>query len=332
MGMKVSKTAIGAFVIGAIVLLVAGVLVLGAGKFFVTEHTYITYFDGSVKGLNVGSPVTFRGVKIGEVKSISITLDRATHLLEIPVVFSLEPSKIEGTKALFQQDPRAIEEAVTRYGLRTQLQSLSFVTGQLMVALDFFPGTKPSYVGLNKNYPEIPSVPTPLEELRKTLEDLPLKDIVRNLNDTLVKVKVLVGSIDGKKTSESVLASLKELQILLKNANTRVERLDPLVTSLTDTSEKADATLVEAKNTLADLRGHLDSLSKTTQDTLQKTQATLDQSQKTLQSFSADSRLQADLSRALRELAAASRSLRNLSDYLERHPESVIRGKGDKGE
>jgi len=332
MGMKVSKTAIGAFVIGAIVLLVAGVLVLGAGKFFVTEHTYITYFDSSVKGLNVGSPVMFRGVKIGEVKSISITLDRATHQLEIPVVFSLEPSKIEGTKALFQQDPKAIEEAVTRYGLRTQLQSLSFVTGQLMVALDFFPDTKPSYVGLNKEYIEIPSVPTPLEELRKTLEDLPLKDIVRNLNETLVKVKALVGSIDGKKTSESVLASLQELQTLLKNANGRVSRLDPLVSSLTNTSQKADATLIEAKNTLADLRGHLDSLSKTTQDTLQKTQATLDQSQKTLQSFSADSRLQADLSRALRELAAASRSLRNLSDYLERHPESVIRGKGDKGE
>ena len=78
MSKKVSKTAIGAFVLGAIVLLVAGVLVLGAGKFFTKEHVYVTYFDGSVKGLNVGSPVMFRGVKVGEVKDITLIADPAT--------------------------------------------------------------------------------------------------------------------------------------------------------------------------------------------------------------------------------------------------------------
>lgn len=138
MSTKVSKTAIGAFVLGAIVLLVAGVLVFGGGQLFVTKHTYITYFDGSVKGLNVGSPVMFRGVKVGSVDNISIVADPAKRQLRIPVVFTLEPAKVQGTKAEFRRDPNAIEKAVKEFGLRTQLQSLSFLTGQLMVALDFF--------------------------------------------------------------------------------------------------------------------------------------------------------------------------------------------------
>jgi paraquat-inducible protein B len=139
MSTKVNKTAIGAFVLGAVALAVAAVLVLGAGKFFTTVHTYITYFEGSVKGLNIGSPVMFRGVKVGEVTSISIMFDKATNKLKIPVVFNLEPEKFKGTKEEFQRDPKTIEKAVKELGLRTQLQSMSFVTGQLMVALDFFP-------------------------------------------------------------------------------------------------------------------------------------------------------------------------------------------------
>ena len=125
MSTKVSKTAIGAFVLGAIVLLVAAVLVLGAGKFFTKKHTYITYFVGSVKGLNLGSPVTFRGVKVGEVTDISIVADPTSKddRLKIPVIFDLVPGKFKGTKPEFQRDPKAIEIAVKELGLRTQLQT-----------------------------------------------------------------------------------------------------------------------------------------------------------------------------------------------------------------
>ena len=105
MSTKVSKTAIGAFVLGAIVLLVAGVLVLGAGKFFTTEHTYITYFDGSVKGLNVGSPVTFRGVKIGAVNDISITADPAKRQAEDSGDLHARAGKIQGNQGRIPAGP-----------------------------------------------------------------------------------------------------------------------------------------------------------------------------------------------------------------------------------
>lgn len=324
MGTKVNKTAIGAFVLGAIALLVAGVLVLGAGKFFTKEHTYITYFDGSVKGLSVGSPVTFRGVKVGSVTSITISVDQANRVLKIPVVFNLEPQQFKGAKSEFQRDPKAVDNAVQKYGLRTQLQSQSFVTGQLMVALDFFPGTKPNYVNWNKQYIEIPSVPTPLEQLQKRLESLPFKEIVENLNATMFEIEKLVKSIDMKKTVAVLESGLHDLQVLIRHVDKRV---DPLVASLSNTSGVAEATLKEANVTLTEARTHMDDLMASTTATLESAQSALKQSEQTLGSYSAQSQLQAQLNRTLRELNSTLRALRRLSDSLERHPESVLRGK-----
>ena len=321
---KVNKTAIGAFVLGAIALLVAGVLVLGAGKFFTTEFTYITYFDGSVRGLNVGSPVMFRGVKVGTVTDISITVDQAARQLKIPVIFTLEPGKFKGTKAEFQRDPKAIEKAVVEYGMRTQLQSLSFVTGQLMVTLDFFPDKPARFVGLNKEFPEVPSIPTPLEQLQKSLEGLPFREIVKSLNSTVAGVERLVDSIDAKKTAQTIESAVRDVQVLVRHADARI---DPLVDSLTRTSGAAEATLVETRETMTAARGDLKDLVASTKSALESAQAALKQSEQTLLVYSDDSRLVTELNKTLRELSATTRSFRLLSDYLERHPESLIRGK-----
>jgi paraquat-inducible protein B len=330
MSMKVSKTAIGAFVLGAIALLVAAVLVFGAGKLFTTEHTYVTFFDGSVKGLNVGSPVSFHGVKVGEVTDISIIADEAAHTLKIMVIFDIEPAKFMGVSAKFQKDPKAIEKAVKELGFRTQLQMQSFVTGQLLVSLDFFPDKPALYVGLSKKHVEIPSVPTPLEELTKTLEDLPFKEIVNNLNETLASVHTLVGSIDARKTTESIEAAIKDVQTLVRNLNAKV---DPLVASITRTSGAAEATLNETKETMATARGEIKELATTAKSTLESAQTALKQSEQTLQAYSDDSRTVTEMNKTLRELSATTRSFRNLSDYLERHPESLVRGKpAPKGE
>ncbi len=330
MGTKVSKTTIGLFVLGAIALFVAGVLFLGAGKFFTKQHTYITYFDGSVKGLNVGSPVMFRGVKVGQVTDISILADQAKHTLKIPVIFDIEPEKVKGTREEFQQDASYIENAVKGYGLRTQLQTMSFVTGQLMVALDFFPEKPAVFVGLNKKYPEIPSVPTSLEQLQKTLESMPFREIVNNLNDTLQATENLVKSIDARKTMQTVEGAVKDVQLLVQHTN---EKIDPLIESFTKTSTAAEETLKETKDTMAATRDEIRDLSASAQSALESAQAALKQSELTLQAYSADSRLVTELNKTLRSLSATSRSFRHLSDYLERHPEALLQGKPEsKGE
>jgi len=326
MSTKVNKTAIGAFVLSAIVLLVVGVLVLGAGKFFTREHVYITYFDGSVKGLSVGSPVMFRGVKVGAVTDISITVAGKGDL-KIPVVFTLQPSKFKGTAAAFQNDPQAIELAVKKFGLRTQLQSQSFVTGQLLIALEFFPDKEPQFANLSTEYPEIPSVPTPLEELQKTLENLPFKEIVENLNSTLDGVERLVNSIDAKKTTRVIEAAVKDIQTLAQNVN---DKVGPLADSIDSAARSADEALVETKETMVSIRSDTKKVLEGAQVTLVTAQSALKQSELTLQAYGEDSRTVTDLRKTLRELSATSRSLRQLTDYLEQHPESLLRGKASE--
>jgi paraquat-inducible protein B len=329
MGRKPNKTMIGAFVVGAVALLVAGLLVFGGMRFFTTQYAFITYFDGSVKGLNVGSPVMFRGVRIGSVSDIGIIVDHRGPTLKIPVVFTLEPSKLKGLTEEMQRDPKSIQEAVKQYGLRTQLQSLSYLTGQLMVALDFFPDKPAKLVGLNREYPEIPSVPTPLEELQKMIENLPLKEMVGNLNSILAGLDRLLKTFDVKGTGQSVEAAITDVRGLIKHLDSRV---DPLMNSLSRTAGSAEATLAETRETVVDARGSLKELVAATRGTLDSVQAALKQSEQTLHSFSGESPLAGEVNKTLREISATARSLRELSDYLERHPESLLRGKGKKGE
>ncbi len=323
MGTKVSKTAIGAFVLGAIILLVAGALVLGAGKFFTREHTYITYFDGSVKGLNVGSPVMFRGVKVGEVKDISLLFDPSTNTVKIPVIFTLEPAKIQGTREVFQRNPKRIEKAV-EMGLRTQLAIQSIVTGQMMVSLDFFPDKPARFVGLNKRYSEVPSVPTPLEELQKTVEALPFREMVRNLNQTLAGIDRLVNDLEAKQTIKSLSAAIKDTQVLMETLNARIGHL---ADSMERVARSADSALIQTKETMAAVGGDTREVLGELQKTLVQAQMTLKNSAKTLQAYGEGSPMLLQMNRTLRDLSATARSLRQLSDYLERHPEALLRGK-----
>lgn len=324
MGTKVSKTTIGAFVLGATALFVAAVLFLGASTLFTKRQAYITYFDDSVKGLNIGSPVMFRGVKVGEVIDISLVADPVRRTLKIPIIFTIEHEKVKGVGQEFREDPRLVEKAVKEYGLRSQLQLMSIVTGQLMVTLDFSPDKPTSFIGLNKSYTEIPSIPTPFEQFQKTIEDMPLRDVVKSLVETLDATQRLVKSVDVKSTVQALESTIKDVQVLVRHTDAKI---DPLVAGLLKTAAVADETLKGTRETMASARVEMKEVSAAAQSALQSAQAALKQSERTLQTYSEDSRLVTELNKNLRSLSAASRSLQNLSDYLERHPESLLQGK-----
>ena len=140
MSKPVNKTMIGLFVVGAIALVVVAIGVLGSGKLFKESIPYVMVFEGSVKGLNVGSPVVFRGVKIGSVSSIRMRFDYATKAMTILVYADSDPGQIEivnideatakdtqpGTGGRYAN----MKELIAR-GLRAQLEMQSIVTGQL---------------------------------------------------------------------------------------------------------------------------------------------------------------------------------------------------------
>ncbi len=333
---KAEKALIGIFVIGALVLFIVAVVIFGSGRFFKDTKKFIVFFDTSIKGLNVGAPVMFRGVKIGSVTDIKIMMSDAEKKINIPVFIELDPSDLGG-KDVFSLERDQIDSAIVK-GLRAQLQIQSFVTGQLLVALDFFPATPITLLGYVKDFQEIPVVPTRLEELERTLNDLPLKDMVKKLDSVVGGVEKLVNAAETRESIASVNATLNDTQRFIERLD---KKMDPLLTNLTKVTETADKslvvtqdTLLQARQTMATIEKDMNELikisqklSQTTNETLKDASSALKQTEKTLGTFSEDSQLIYEFNTLLKELSGAAGSLRNLSDYLERHPEALIRGK-----
>ena len=268
----------------------------------------------------------FRGVQIGEVEDISITVVPSGSTLKIPVIFTLEPAKFGGAEIAMEDDPESVKKVIRKYGMRTQLRNLNFLTGQLMVALDFFPEKEADYVGISKKYPEIPSVPTSLEELQQTIESLPLREMVE-ISTVSRPNDRMRGSLEERQTLKNLEAAVTDFQALVQNIDTRV---DPLMENLNKTVGAAENTFSEATETLALAGQSIEKLRASAQDTLNSAQAALDRSEKVMQNFTGDSQLVTEMTMALREFSETARSFRRLTDYLERHPEALLRGKSGR--
>jgi paraquat-inducible protein B len=361
MGSKVSPTVIGAFVIGALALAVVGLLLFGGPRFFAEKRTYVLYFDGSAQGLNKGAPVVFRGVPVGTVSDIVALYDPQQRNVRIQVLVEIAPDSIKVTKGAPPTAPDQLIQELIQNGLRAQLQLQSFVTGLLYVDLDVHPGAPLKIRDERGKYPELPTVPSPLERLKATLEQvmtrlgkLPLEEIVGDLSQILRRVKHLVGMPETERALvalSDVLTRAKDLvqhadsgvtaltgqaQGLIKGADTTLGGLQEmlqtidrqvahLLSSLTDTSRATQAALRQVQQTLAKLEAGFG----------EEAGATLVQARQTLTAYESvvadNSPMLRDLERTLRELSEAARSIRVFADYLQRNPSALIYGKSRSG-
>lgn len=181
---KANKTAIGAFVVGAAALLVAGIIAFGSGAFLKKSDKYILYFDRSIKGLSEGSPVIFKGVKLGNVSDITLVYDPEIKEELIAVVIDVNLSLVRGVPERIGYPDY---ENFINAGLRAKLDMQSFVTGQLMVAFGFYPDTPAKLHNLNHKHPEIPTLPTP-PGILAAMDEVPIKEISENLNQILATI------------------------------------------------------------------------------------------------------------------------------------------------
>jgi paraquat-inducible protein B len=333
MSKKANKTLIGAFVLGAVVLIVAGVIIFGGGKFFQKTVKFVMFFEGSVKGLQVGAPVVFRGVKIGEVTNIELRFNPRDMSVQIPVYVEVEPDKFAGPAAKNAKRYQYYQALIDK-GLKAQLQTQSFVTGLLQIGVDFYPEKPVRLLGLVKKYPEIPTIPTSMQELTKTLENLPLKDITEKLASAMEGINKIVNSPEINESLSSANKLFKDIDTLARNIDSR---LGPLTASLTNTSEAARGTLVQAEKTLKMNEGVPGELASEIKETLKASRLTLEEAQETMEGLKQiadqNANIGYDISRSLEQMTALSRSLRSLADYLDRHPEAFIKGKHpSKGE
>ena len=311
---RVSPALIGAFVLGAVLLAVTAVVLIGSGRYFHRSSPFVLYFPGSVNGLRVGAPVKFRGVEVGSVEDIRIRLEPKQSVYRIPVIIGIDPDKITslGGSETILNSPAEYQSAIDG-GLRGQLQSESFVTGLLFVALDYFPGSPATFVQRPRTakfrYREIPTEPSSTEKARMAVSEVLTKlaesdlvGLVDSARQAVSEVHQLVGSRELKRTIRSLGAVAGRLGEAAGSVSRLAIGLDTNVSSLTadlrQTSVKAGAMMEHAGQVLQ----HTDS------------------------AF-ADSPVLYQLTRTLQEVSGAARSVRLLTGYLERNPSAVLFGR-----
>jgi paraquat-inducible protein B len=179
--------------------------VLGSGRFFQERYTYVLVFEGTVSGLNVGAPVNFRGVRVAEVSDVQIHFDiEEQDMIVLVFVQFLKGTLGRNTyDALVQRGATHVEvmDGLVERGLRARLEMQSLVTGQLGIGLDFFPDRPAVYTNIVPEIPEIPTIPTTLQALAQTLQEIPLHEIVENINRSLESIAAVVQARNSPRPS-----------------------------------------------------------------------------------------------------------------------------------
>ncbi|MCB2217739.1 MlaD family protein [Desulfofustis glycolicus] len=330
MSKKASTAMIGLFVLGAIGLALAGVVLFGSGKLFRPTVKYVMYFDGSVKGLSVGAPVVFRGVKIGSVTDIILQGNLQEMRFTVPVIAEVDLGRFQISKG----DPEAIdyERDLLDKGLRAQLQTQSLVTGQLMIDIDFRPERPSRLVANVTDYPQIPTIPSTVEEIAQKIEDLPIQQLIKRVNDLVGGLEQLVNSTEMQELPHVMSQAATEARTLLKTIDDEVGLLSAdarsVLAAATAVIERGDRMLTFEEGVPAEMADSFQQLLAEARLSLRRFDETL----AAVRSTASDERSKYELRRALNNLAETSQSLAILVEYLGRHPEALFWGKDDQGE
>jgi len=350
MSKSANPTVIGGFVVGAAVLAVAGLAYFGGGEFLAEKYTFVAFFEGSVKGLNIGSPVTFGGVRIGAVSNVVVRYDSEDHSVRIPVYFELEQGRIDAVRQRARDPYKNIRALIDNEGLRAQLVTQSFVTGQVAVDLSFHPDTPVTLLGVDSTYPEFPTVPSTMQKMGKALQDFDLEGLLTDMRSAMKGIDELVHSPKLRDAIASLDQTIKDFGKLARDVDAKV---DPIAANIDDTSTAAVRAMDQFTKSLVSVEGTMNSAFEDTGTLVQHidaqvnplvtkimqvadtAQAALEQARQMLavakNDLSPDSELYQGVIVALDELAGAARSIRILADLLEQHPEALLKGKGAAG-
>ncbi len=330
MSKQANPFAIGAFLVGALILLTLGVMIFGGSDFFKDKKRFVIFFDSALNGLNVGAPVKLQGVQIGNVKEISLMMDATTGRIFKPVVIEIDPALLRDLSGVqshrhSEKERRKDAQRLIDAGLKGRLETQSLLTGLLYVDLNFYSDKPVNLVKLDyKSLPELPSVPTTVDEIRNTADEilnrarqLPVEELMKNLNDTLGELRGMLQSDNTKQSLAGLAKSLQETQRLMATLN---DHVGPLITN-------ANGALADTRTTLQDFNKELLPVLKAAEQSLAAATRVMEGSQHTLDAVEIMAAPDSQLGQALVEMRNASRSLKDLTESLERRPESLIYGK-----
>jgi paraquat-inducible protein B len=318
MGKRVSPAVIGAFVVASFAILIVALIVVGSGRMFTKPIRFICMFQGNLNGLKIGAPVKVRGVQIGTVAAIELRLLPSQGRLRpgikglrLPVIIDVDRSQVLARGATGEALEVAGFDDWIKRGMRAQLATESLLTGLLYIDLDLHPNTPIKFVlEADGPYREIPTVQTDLAQLQERLTEvldkfdkIDFQALVVSITDAANSIKTLTGSPELKATLESLKGTIANLnqavnsaRDLINNANAKV---GPLVTDIRESSDEANKTMKETRAALVSLQQTLDP----------------------------NSPLAVHLNQTLDSLTETSESLGEFTDYLQRNPGALIRGR-----
>lgn len=327
---KVSPTVIGFFVLGAMLLGLIGLFSFGGINFFGKPQRFVIYFDESVHGLDLGSPVKLRGVRVGRVSQINLTYDSTRNTSQVAVLCELSRNVMIGPDGEpIDVSRRAELETLIDHGLRGQLGVIGLATGLLYVELDFrdpiaYP--RPATATVSLDYAAVPAIPSTISEFQASFSDIlaNLKDIdfagiAGELKDLLGDTRTKINALDTDELVAKWTRAADAVSVLAGN-----EKIPEVIDNLNDA-------LTAFRGTLDNIDGKVDPSAQQLADTLEKARTSLDAFNKiaaTAQQFiSAQSGVGAEAATALREIGEASQAIARLADFLERNPNALLTGR-----
>jgi paraquat-inducible protein B len=289
---------------------------------------FIVRFDQDVGGLSVGAPVTVKGLRVGTVREIAVVIDSTVAEIDVPVVIDVVPERITVDGALPGDAAAtyALAERLVANGLRAAVQSSTPFGGAQHVALAFVPDAPPASLATDGRYPAIPTAPSLADELRSTIDRLlervaalPLEALVADLQTTLDEINALVTAPEIRQGLDALGAASVELRTFLASPQ----------------MQEIPSQLLDAAGELEALAGRLDSRLEPSITALQRAAGSIEtaaaETTSTVRGLSQTlgprSPLWDEVLATSREVSSTTRTLRLLLDYLERHPDALLRGR-----
>ena len=265
-------------------------------RIYLNKQRYLMVFTGSVRGLSVGAPVLLQGIEVGQVLDVQLRFDPDQLAFSIPVLIEIEPDRINvdgGVERALANDPDILKELIAE-GMRGQLKTGSLITGQLYVDLDFHKDAAKATLREQDGYPVLPTVPAPIEEVTTKVKNILTKVEAFPLETIGDDLSSVLGSARGLVESNQTKQALAELEQTIKDLTSITSQLDNSI------APELTAILSQSRAVVANINALI----------------------------GVDAPLSVESVRTIRDIGAAARSIRTFADYLDRHPEALIRGKG----
>ena len=332
MSKKANPTIVGAFVLVAIALTVAAIIILGKIKFKDDKLRCVSFFTGSLYGLDIGAPVTFRGVIIGRVSEIRINFDKEQNNYIIPVYVDIEQSpdlEDGGSESRRPENIRKMMQQLIGQGLRAQLKISSLLTAKLYIDLANHPENEVRLYGRNGGMIEIPTMPSGLEQITQRLESLPLNEIINKTAAALDGINRIINSTETRNSLQALDSTLTRLDNLMSHADAE---LPALAAELKKGLVNFSTLSATANNLLRTADKELPTMSRDLQHLLTSLNGTTASLTRTLNNIenitNKDSTLSYQVASSLEEIEKAAASIRLLTDYLQQNPNALLFGQG----